>query len=150
MESKVASLEQQLQQLADETHAGQRDASRKLQEAAGSIRDNKIKEKIRYSKGMIQGQPTEYATNFEQNIGDNLEALKNKIGQAADAMGQASKQAQLARALQQTRELVRGAESLNQRAKQQGSQGSQGSQRSGGSTVKEGEVVDAEYAETSK
>src|SRR5439155_17841189 len=118
MEAKVAGLEQQLQQLADETHAGQREASRKLQEAAGSIRDNKIKEKIRYSKGMIQGQATEYAKSFEQNIGDNLDALKNKIGEAGDALGKASKEAQLARALEQTHDLVRSAEALNQRKRQ--------------------------------
>src|SRR5207248_11277126 len=109
MEAKLAGLEQQLQQLADETHAHERDASRKLQEAAGSIRDNKIKEKIRYTKGMIQGQATDYARSFEQNIGDNLDALRNKIGQAAEAMGPASEEAQIARALERTHGPVRGA-----------------------------------------
>jgi hypothetical protein len=152
MESKLAGLEQQLQQLADETHADQRETSRKLHEAAGSIRDNKIKEKIRYSKGMIQGQPTEYTKAFEENIGENLETLKKKIGDAADALGKASKQGQLSRALEQTRDLVRGAESLNQRmresSQQQGRAGQPGQQQQGqagrpGQAGQQGQQADA-------
>ena len=51
MKKGVSDLEQQLNQLGRQTLANnQRDAARKLQEAAGSIRDQMLKEKIEYSK----------------------------------------------------------------------------------------------------
>ncbi len=129
MTAKVAGLEKELQQLADDTRAVERDASRKLQEAAGSIRDNKVKEKIQYSKGLLQGESTDYAKTLESSIGSNLDALKQKIGDAAGAMGQPSKQAELAKALEQTRNLVRGMESLDQQARDRAQQGRQGQQQ---------------------
>jgi len=116
MASRVGDLEQQLQKLADQTRGDQRDASRKLQEAAGGIHDNKVKEKINYSKGVLS-RP-EYAKAFEQEIGANLDELQSKVGQAAAAMGEASKDAALGKALDQARDLVRGMESMSERMRQ--------------------------------
>jgi hypothetical protein len=139
MEAKLGGLEKDLQQLADDTRGTQRDASRKLQEAASSIRDNKVKEKIRYSKGLLQGQAAEYAKNFEANIGSNLDALRKKIGEAAGEMDKSSKQGQLARALEQTRELVRGMESLDQRMRERAQPGRDGQDRQDGRDGRQGQ-----------
>ena len=98
MDAKVGDLQQQLEKLANETRRDERDASRKLDEAAGTIRDKKVREKIRYSRGMLQGSPSQYARAMEEDIGANLDALEKKIGEAAGALGKASKQDALARA----------------------------------------------------
>jgi len=142
MASKVGDLEQQLQKLADDTRRDERDASRKLQEAAGGIRDSKLKDKIRYSKGVVQGRP-EYAKAFEDDISANIEALQKKIGEAAGAMGQASKEAALGKALEQARNLVRGMESMDQRmtgkARQAGQEGQAGQRGQAGQAGQAGQ-----------
>ncbi len=64
--------------------SNQRDAARKLQEAAGTIRDQMIKEKIEYSKdAMASG--AEYSKPIESEIASNLDTVRQKIGEAAGA-----------------------------------------------------------------
>src|SRR5205814_8796312 len=87
LDAKVADLQQQLEKLANETRRDQRETSRKLDEAAGTIRDKKVREKIRYSKGALQGSPSQYARAMEDDIGANLDALKKKVAEAAGALG---------------------------------------------------------------
>jgi hypothetical protein len=125
MDAKVADLQQQLEKLANQVRKDERDASRRLDEAAGSIRDKRIREMIRYTKGALQGQGSQYARGMEETIGANLDALNKKIGDAASAMGKSSKQDTVARAADKTRDLVRGMESAQQRMRdrQQGQQG---------------------------
>ena len=167
MDAKVADLQQQLEKLANQVRKDERDASRKLDEAAGSIRDKRIREMIRYTKGALQGQGSQYARGMEETIGANLDALNKKIGDAASAMGKSSKQDAMSRAADKARDLVRGMESAQQRMRdrqnqqangkgqqsngqnqqggksqqggQQGSEGSQGSQGSQGQNAQGGQ-----------
>ncbi|OLC45785.1 MAG: hypothetical protein AUH43_15290, partial [Acidobacteria bacterium 13_1_40CM_65_14] len=111
MDAKVADLQQQLEKLANETRRDEKDASRRLDEAAGSIRDKKIREMIRYSKATLQGSGSQYARGMEETIGTNLDALQKKIGDAASAMGKATKQDAMSRAADKARDLTRGLES---------------------------------------
>jgi hypothetical protein len=140
MDAKVADLQQQLEKLANETRRDQREASRRLDEAAGSIRDKKIREMIRYSKSTLNGSASQYARGMEETIGSNLDALQKKIGDAAAAMGKASQQDALARAAEKTRDLVRGIESQNQRMRERSQNGrnQNGRQSSNGQDSKEG------------
>jgi hypothetical protein len=144
MDAKVADLQQQLEKLANQVRKDERDASRKLDEAAGSIRDKRIREMIRYTKGALQGQGSQYARGMEETIGANLDALNKKIGDAASAMGKSSKQDAMSRAADKTRDLVRGMESAQQRMRdrqqqaKKGSEGSKGSKGSQGSQGSEG------------
>lgn len=135
MDAKVADLQKELEQLANQMRGDEKDAARKLDEAAGTIRDKRIREMIRYSKNTLTsgGQS---ARGMEETLGTNLDALSKKIGDASAAMGKQAKQDSLARAAEKARDLVRGMESLDQRmrAQQQAgsrSQGSQGSQQQG-------------------
>jgi len=140
MDAKVADLQQQLEKIANEMRRDEKDAARKLDEAAGSIRDKRIREKIRYTKGALQGAGSQYARGMEDDITANLEALQKKVGDAAGAVGKASKQDAVARAADKTRDLVRGMESLQGRLQegkgqagkgQQGKPGQQGQQANG-------------------
>ena len=90
MDAKVADLQQQLEKIANDMRRDEKDAARKLDEAAGSIRDKRIREKIRYTKGALQSAGSQYARGMEDDIGANLEALQKKIGDAAGSVGKGS------------------------------------------------------------
>jgi len=123
MDAKVADLQQQLERLANETRRDEKDASRKLDEAAGSIRDKKIREMIRYSKATLQGSGSQYARGMEETIGNNLDALQKKIADASAAMGKGAKQDAMERAAEKARDLTRGLESLDQRMRERSQNG---------------------------
>jgi hypothetical protein len=144
MASELGELEKEIDRLARDSRSEQPDAARKLAEAAGFIRDAKVREKILYSRGVIQSRSGEYARNFEEQIQDDLERLGHLLGEARDAVGETREQ-RLARALEDTRNLVRSLESLSERLRsrqqnpepargpQQGS-AERGGERGGGQT----------------
>ena len=117
MATEVAALEDQMDRMARESRSEQKNASRKLQEAANSIRDSKLKEKIRYSKGVVQGRSGEYAEQFEEQVRGDIENLEDRIQQAAGAIGQ-SEESQVADAIEKTRDLVQNLESLGDRIRE--------------------------------
>jgi hypothetical protein len=128
MAGEVEDIEAQLDRLARESRREQRDASRKLQEAANSIRDAKLEDKIRYSRGVVQQRSADYAQNFEDQISRDIEELQEKIESARDAIGD-TKEQRLARTLDQTRDLVRSLESLEERMGQQSPGGEEQAQQ---------------------
>ena len=136
MDAEVAALEREIDSTSAEFRREERDASRQLADAANSIRDNKLKEKIRYSKGLVRNRAPETARAFEEEIGGDIEDLRNKLQAAADAVGRSEGDA-MTRALDQTRALMRGLESLEHRMGQQGDPSAdsqpQGGQPGGGS-----------------
>ena len=114
MSTEVASLERQLDNTSAEFRRDEREASQRLQAAADSIRKNKLKEKIRYSKGVILGRAPEYSRAFEQQIGADIEEIRQALSEAEAAIGQ-NPADQWAEALEATRDLMRGVQSLEQR-----------------------------------
>ena len=127
MEEEVADLERQIDSTSAEFRRDERDASRELQEAAGGIRDNKLKEKIRYTRGLIRSRPGPTANAFEEQIDENIEQLVEDLTEAAAAVGR-SEGDRMAQALDRTRDLMRSLESLDHRMWQQGRQGEDGEQ----------------------
>jgi hypothetical protein len=119
LSEEVANLESQLDRMAREGRSEQKEASRKIQEAANSIRDSKLKEKIRYSKGVVQGRSPEFAENFEKLIGEDVENLSRRIDEAAGSIGK-SEETKVTEAIDQTRDLVRNLESLSERIRERG------------------------------
>jgi hypothetical protein len=77
-----------------------------------------LKEKIRYSKGVVQGRSGEYAEQFEEQVREDIENLQDRIRQAASAVGQ-SEEARVADAIDKTRDLVQNLESLGDRIREQ-------------------------------
>jgi hypothetical protein len=117
----VADLEKQLDKLAQETRRDQQDASRKLQDGANSIRENRLKEKIRYSTDVVRSRSQEYARAVEQQITNDFEDLQRRLGDPGSSVGQ-NPQQQLQGALDRARELSRSLESLNERTRESGFQ----------------------------
>src|SRR5207302_5716049 len=98
MDAKVGDLQNQLEKLANQVRRDERDAAKKLDEAAGSIRDKRIREMIRYSRAALNGSPNQYARAMEESISNNLDALSRKINEAAGSMGRQAKQDSMSRA----------------------------------------------------
>jgi len=138
---EVARLEQQLDAMARDSRRSAKQTSRKLDEAAEGIRDSKLKEKIRYSRGVVRSRLGEEADRFEGVIGEDIEALSERIAGAARALGEEGADPKTA-ALEQARDLVRRLESINERV-QEGSPGgepaSRGEQRASGEGESQGE-----------
>ena len=138
MEAQVADLERELDSTSAEFRRDEGDASRALQDAANGIRESQLKEKIRYSRGLVRARSPEYARQFEEEIGGDIGDLEQHLADAADAVGN-SKGSGSEQALNRTRDLMRSLESLEQRIQQggeqagnqQGQQGQQGQEGQG-------------------
>lgn len=114
--SAVTGLEATLERIARDARRDQGEAARRLAEAAGAARDNRIADKIRFSKGLMRGENREYARSFEQQIGADLDEVRARIDSAAQALAEPGGQ-RAGRALDRAGDLRRGLESLGDRAR---------------------------------
>jgi hypothetical protein len=146
LEREVGALEGQIDRVARQARGTEKDAARSLSEAAESIRENQLKEKIRYSKGVVRGRSPEYAQRFEQEIGSDLEEMSQRLSEAGRAMG-GSQEDRAAEALEGARDLVRRLESFEagledrgqqRQAERSGRGGEQGDERQGEEGEREG------------
>jgi hypothetical protein len=140
----VGELEKNIDRAAGDLRTGEKEASRKLSEAAGSIRDNKVRDKIRYSSSMVRaGMSAADQQAIENSIGSNLDSLKKTLGQAASALGKPSQADTMNQALDKARELARGVDSLDQRLRERqgrnGQQGQDGQQGRSGQAGQQGQ-----------
>jgi hypothetical protein len=131
METEVANLERQLDRLAAESRREDRAASRRLAEAASSIRDNKVKEKIRYSKGLAQARSPEDAAAFEEEIAADLEELGEHLAEARSALA-SNDENRSEELIDRTRDLARDLESLDRRLRDRAGASPQSSEEQGG------------------
>ena len=131
MFDEVGALRGELQRMsAAAAREGDQDAARKLAGAADEIEERKIREKIAYSKGVVEQRGLDgYAATFEAQIAMDLDELKQQIDDAAAALDEAGPRP-IEEALDKARDLVRGAETLGRRL-EQGQQGQQGEQGQG-------------------
>ncbi len=125
MVREVEGLREQLQRMSVEAQReGDRDASEGFANAADEIEERKIREKLAYSKGVVQQRLQEgFATTFEAEIAMDLDELARQIAAATEALDE-SEPNPLEEALQRARDLVRGTETLDRRLRQ-GQQGQQ-------------------------
>lgn len=114
MAAEVRDLERQLTELSRDARNDQPDASARLRDASREIRDDRIADKILYSRGVLEERSSEYARNFEEQIAADLAALEQSVRAALEAVGE-SRDRRLARSLEDTRDLVAALESLDDR-----------------------------------
>jgi len=136
---EVDGLERQLDRTASDFRRERQQASRKVQEAADAIRDSRLRDKIRYSRGLVQGAPPDQAATFEEQIGADIDAVESKLREAAGAVAAPERDAR-AEALARARSLTRGVESMGQRLDQQRQQGSERGQAGGQQGSRQGEA----------
>ena len=128
----VAKLESDVDRAAREARREQPAAAGKLGDAANAIRDQRVREKIDFSKNVIRGGSSDYANAFEGQIGENLKDVADRTRAATGALSGQTASRNGEKTLDKTRELVRGMESLRQRVGdkmgQNGQQPAQGQQ----------------------
>ena len=112
---ELQNLEGELNRLADEAEDPQ--AERRFREAASAIRDGQLPDRIDFSKSLVASSRPEQSEEFEEQITELMEELNDQVQAAArsldsDAGNRASELAE------RTRELVRAAESMEERARQ--------------------------------
>ena len=94
LEARLNSLEQQLDRAARDASATETAASRKMAEAAGSIRDNRLGDKLRYSQNLVnRGSPAQSVNAAENEIAGGIEELRERLSEAASAVGQGGENA---------------------------------------------------------
>ncbi len=133
--TEVGDLESRLDRAARDARREQKETSRKLQEAANGIRDSKMKEKIRYTKGLVDRVGSGAAEPFEADIAESIDALGQKIREAGESLGVAPEKKKTA-ALDRARDLARALDSMGERLRAKGTSASHdgpGSPREGSS-----------------
>jgi len=131
MADEVKQLESELDRLSREARGEQPGAADRLRETARAARDTRLGDKIKYSQEVAKERSQEYADAFEQQIADDIDAMRQGI---ADAAGQVREgggpEREVERALDRTREITRALESLGERARE--SAGDSGAGAGGG------------------
>ena len=122
MAEELADLESQIDRLSSDARSDQRAASDRLKEAANSIRDNKLKERVRYSRGLIGTRDQDYTKQFEAETTRAVDELQQRLEGAVGAVGE-SEEDRRAEALDRARDLTRGVESLSRRLGERGDRG---------------------------
>ena len=111
--------------------AGAPAGARKVQEAADAIRDDKLKEKIRYSRGLVQGAPAETAAGVRGADWRRHRVARSRgCASAADAVN-APAPGNRADAMARARGLARGVGSMEQRLREQQQRGRRGGKAGG-------------------
>jgi hypothetical protein len=129
MAEEVAEIEADLDRMARESRQEQRDASRMFEAAARSIRDNQLREKLLWSRGVVQDRSAEYAQNLEAQIGTDIEELQQLVQEGVEAIGETQEQ-RLGEALDDTRDAVTALESMAERLRQRMGQEPEGTEAS--------------------
>jgi Domain of unknown function (DUF4175) len=111
---EIGELRRDIEGLAQDSRADQREASERLQDAANSILDTKLEERVRYSRGLIGARDEDYIRQFESETSRAIDELQQRLRVAEQGVGESSENRQ-ADALDRTRDLVRGLESSQRR-----------------------------------
>ena len=127
MTQGVNDLQSTLDKLATDTRAADRDTSRRVQDAASALRDQRVKDKIDYTRGTLQNQQ-QTTQQFEDEIAKNLADVQRRIGDARTAQGKSAQQTGLQQAAGQASDLLRNMQSMRDRMKSAGEQGQPGEQ----------------------
>ena len=119
----VDNLEAAADRAAREGRRDQPAAAGKLGDAANAIRDQRVRDKIDFSRNVLRSGSVDYANAFEGQIGENLKDVADKMRSAAGALSGESAARGQEKTLDRTRELVKGLESLRQRVGDKTGQG---------------------------
>jgi hypothetical protein len=133
LSDRLKNLEAQIKELSRQARKTQKEAGNKLADAAGTIRDKRLPERIMGGNSLIQNGYYEYQKQSEEFIREGLEEVNKQLESAGNSLGQ-SREDRLEEAANRARQLSEGLESMRQRLNQnrpglqQNQQGQQGQQ----------------------
>jgi hypothetical protein len=125
MADEVNRLESDLDRMARDARGEQPQAADRLRATVQTSRDTRLHDKIEYSRGVMAQRSRDYAEQFEQGIGEDLQAMRDGIADAAGRITEPTDQ-RLRDALDRTRDAARALESLGARAREQIARGDSG------------------------
>ena len=114
MTQEVADLERQIDEMSADAGSEQQQAAESFDDALRNIRDNKIRERIQYSRGLPGARSPDFTRDFEQQTTEHLMELRDQLRQASEAIGEPVDDRTM-ESLDQARDMVRNMESLNRR-----------------------------------
>jgi hypothetical protein len=120
--AEIERLQTDAERLARESRRDQPGAAGKVGQAAETIQNSRLHDKVLDSKRVIRSGSPEYAKNREAAISANLGDVAGQLREAAGALSE-SADARRDRAIEGARELVRGLESLRDRIRDRSQSG---------------------------
>ncbi|HEY7187551.1 MAG TPA: hypothetical protein VH436_13445, partial [Vicinamibacterales bacterium] len=147
LEQKLGELEGNLDRAARDSSRDEKQASRKMSEAAGAIRDNRLRDAVKYSKALVSRGNNQQANAAEGDISRGIDEVRQRLDEAQASLGQGKPGDKKQEAAERAQRLARGAESLQERTREraqanrgdQGKQGQQGKEGQQGQQGKEGQ-----------
>ena len=139
MAEEVGDLLAQLDQLGASARRDGASGARELEEAAETIRETQLRERILWSRSLVgrQGQE-EYAEAFEDQNAQAIQSLANRLDEAADAVRDRVTDDLATEALESARDLMRSLESLERRTRNE-TRGGEGDAQEGQGGEQQGE-----------
>ena len=138
MLDSLRSLTSRLDKAATQNGRSAPKASRALGEAADTLRSRRMEDRVRITQQGLRTAPPDALESLEHTIGEGLGDLEQRLQKAAAAAaGEATQGQGEQKALDKMRDLVRGVESMDERARQRAQQRASqqaGGQRPGGGT----------------
>ncbi len=131
LDERAGQLERGLDRSAGDAARDEKEASRKLTEAAGAIRDSRLRDKVRYSRQMLGRASKDTMDAVEEDITESIEGLRKKLDQAAAAVGQGKPEQDRNDAVDRAQRLARGLESLGQRTREKMQRGAEQAAKDG-------------------
>ena len=112
MAEQAGDVLEQLDRAAAQARRDGKAGAGELEEAAETIRDTQLRERLLYSRGLV-GRPDqeEYARAFENQTSQAIQSLRNRLDEAADAVGAQADGDPREEAMESARDLVRSLES---------------------------------------
>jgi hypothetical protein len=124
LEAQIGELESSLDRAARDASGDEKAASRKLSEAAGAVRDNRLRDKVKFSKQLVsRGRSQDDINAMEGDIADGIDAVRKKLDEAQSALGQGGQGDKKEQALDKARRLARNLESLQERTRERAQPG---------------------------
>ncbi|HZM95451.1 MAG TPA: DUF4175 family protein [Vicinamibacterales bacterium] len=154
LEAKLGKLESDLDEAARDASREERPASRKMAEAAGAIRDNRLRDAVRYSKALVSRGSNTQANAAEGDISRGIDEMRQRLDEAQAALGQGAPGDKREDAQRRAERLARAAESLQERTRERATrdqngrqQGSDGQQASKGQQGQQGQQGQGQQGE---
>jgi hypothetical protein len=129
LETKLGKLEGDLDDAARDASREERPASRKMAEAAGAIRDNRLRDAVRYSKALVSRGTNQQANAAEGDISRGIDEMRKRLDEAQAALGQGAPGDRREDAQRRAERLARAAESLQERTRERATRDQNGRQQ---------------------
>ncbi len=116
MAEEAGEILSRLERAANHARREGREGAAELEEAAETIRDTQLRERLLYSRGLV-GRPDqeEYAEAFENQTAQAIQSLRNRLEEAASAVRAQAGGDPADEALEAAGDLVRSLESMGRR-----------------------------------